>query len=1308
MASSPLHHFKRKLTNLSSANPLLWMTRLKAGLHLDLNEWEMAEGKPLWELINSLLGGKKKIPLCAVFDPADRFSNQFSQKIGRIVKQKKLLFQERGVDELYVAYPFIEGLWPDGSPLRMPFLFIPVRLESIVNQWNIFPEINAAFINPAFLLAYAHHTGAALPESVFEKDLDLEAEDARSYLTAFYHKIKESGLQIHFNQDLFSGRILPFQNLNKDSQWTGFQPGMMKLAPHAVLGLFSQSESMLIPDFRFLEENQVLLEDIFLKAAADPLEIREENLLCPLPSDGSQEACIRRVKSGQSIVIQGPPGTGKSQVITNLMADAMGSGKTVLLVCQKRVALEVVQKRLQDLGLGAYAAMWSDFKKDRDPLYARLARTIENLEDAEAGNQHLDTVILERNYLKICRNIEEITRKLEGWKSALFQKETAGISVRELYEAVKHLGQTEFGPEVLQAYRWEEWQVFKSLFLRYRFDFQSCLQADSVLSKRKNWADFAAGALPFFKNLVSEWNQVCPEISDLFLDSEAFRGDFDKFPFAGIVHLHAERKDFYSGRQPGFMGGFEPFAAKKVSLPDVKERVLIWLKESESLLDWPAGLVLEKSEIQVLGDIFRNNHRLLNLKLPLWLKGRIKPGTRPFLEKLKETGEAKVSPARLVAWLDAAKAWFEAAEALEKYGAFGMDNPEGKSAFSSLSGDTIRNTKVLLNDFLREYPFWQKIQNQAFEWKKYLKPGTFDSLPRFLKTMDQLQAAFLSAESLKEKWNAAFQGPAGDAFLTAMRQPEEFLRELGQKIEAIAQTDRLFLEQGPDFENLVRAIIRENPGEKTAEAWTAFLDAVWTRFWINKIENSFPVLREVHSPAWAEEIHFLQNQIQEKARLTAGILQLRLSENSYKNLEYNRLNNRVSYRELFHQVSKKRMKKPLRALWQSHSEEIKKLIPAWLATPESVSATWDMHTRFDLVIFDESSQCFAEKGLPAAYRGDTLVVVGDSKQLQPNQHFMSRWEDGDEEDAVSGQVSLLDLACQFLPQNTLRGHYRSEYPELIAFSNLHFYQNKLEFLPHARALKNRMPAIRWMQTHGIWKDQQNEAEALAIAESIFDFASSRPGESIGIITFNIRQQMLIEQYAEALSLEKQQPLPPSLFIKNIENVQGDECDHLWFSIAYAPNEAGKIHYQFGSLSQAGGENRLNVAITRARKSICIFCSLQPGQFDPGPQAPAGPALLKQFLNYAREIHQSGMQGLQNFSLPEKNWWQEVQEALKNDTGSTEPELQPGDGALLYKSSSAKDYFGYKPLIFKEKGYKVKFRYARPQVPAKASPPKTAS
>jgi hypothetical protein len=1274
------------------------MTRLKADVHLDLKEWEMAEGKPTWDMLNAIFGGQKKIKLCAVFDPRDAYANQFSQKIGRIFKQKRLLLQERGVDELYLAYPFIEGLWPDGSPLRMPFLFVPISLETSGNQWYISPQLPAAFINPGFLLAYAHHTRSALPETVYEKDLEMEAEDALSYLTALYHKIKESGLEIHFNQELFSGKILPFQHLNKESEWPGFQPGMMKLAPHAVLGLFSQSESMLIPDFEFLEKENVSLEDIFLKTDQGKSEIHERNLLCPLPMDGSQESCIRKIKSGQSIVIQGPPGTGKSQVIANLMADAMGSGKTVLLVCQKRVALEVVQKRLKELDLDAFVAMWSDFKKDRDPLYNKLAKTIENLEDTEADNQHLDTVILERNFLKVCQKLEEITQKLENWKMALFDKSLAGISVRELYEAEKKEVRTNFESKKFLTLKWEEWQWFKSWFLRYRFDFQTSLEENSILAKRKNWADFIEEIPSFFKNQNSDWKKNLLEVSSFFRNPESFNGHFEELPFPQISKLLEGSSVFNNGKKPGLLHDFEAFASKKISLSLYQEKLDALLMECERLSFWPETLWVEKTEIRPLLEIFEKDKRILELEIPHFLKWLFKPKIRPFLKKMRSVGKKDFQPGELVALLEGAEKWFLAFEEFIEIGGVSELLTEAEQKSLPLKADVILMLKVALLESKLYFPGLQIIQDQAFLWKEWLHPDRMKDFDTFQETMKVLEAAYSKSKAIQEKWAEKFTEFNPTAFQASMENSEAFLQDLEQKKEAISQTDRQFLEQGPDFEALVREILAAKSEAKTPEDWTAFLDSSWISFWIKYIENQHPVLRETSKPSWAEEIAFLQNQIEEKYRLTSKILKLRLSENSYKDLEYNRLNNRVSYRELFHQVNKKRMKKPLRSLWQSHADEIKKLIPAWLATPESVSATWDMCTRFDLVIFDESSQCFAEKGLPAAFRGNTLVVVGDSKQLQPNQHFMARWENEEDADAVSDQVSLLDLATQFLPQFTLRGHYRSQFPELIAFSNLHFYQNKLEFLPHAQALRNRKPAIHWISVDGIWKNQQNEAEALSVAEKVFDFAKNQPDESLGIITFNMRQQMLIEQFVDVLSVEKNASPPTSFFIKNIENVQGDECDHIWFSIGYAPNEAGKINYQFGSLSQSGGENRLNVAITRARKSISLFCSMAAHQFEPGEQAPAGPRLLKQFLHYAWETHLSAKTGQGDFTFPEKNWWQEIQESSQENLLHPEPELILGDGPLLYKSHSTKDYFGYKPLIFRSKGFRNRFTYSRPRQP----------
>lgn len=1295
--ASPLHLFKRKLTNLSSANPHLWMPRPRPDFHLDLKDWELAEGKKTFEFLDEIFSGKKKLKLASRFDTRDGFSNLFSQKINRLFKQKKLISEERGVDELNLAYPFIQGLWPDGSPLRMPFLLFPTRLEAGTHNWEIRPETSEAFINPGFLLAYAHHTQTALFTELYDKEIDLEASDTRSFLTAFYHKIQESGLQIHFNQDLFSGEIEAFGPIQKHEHFLNWPAGLLKLAPHAVLGLFSQSDSVLIPDFEYLEKSKTSLEAIFLKSEIGSEAILEKHLLCPLPMDGSQEDCIRKVKSGQSLVIQGPPGTGKSQVITNLMADAIGSGKTVALVCQKKVALEVVFNRLEKLGLSAQVAMWSDYKKDRDSLFQKLAKSIENLEDTEARNQHLDTVILERNFLKICQSIEEITQKLEKWKQALFDKDLAGISIRELYLAEKEQTASHFYSHHFLAFPWENWQWFTSWFLRYRFDFQKSLEKNSFLAKRKNWFVFGNKAPSFFSSLAEDWKQNCQEVEAFLKQKETFQGNFESLPFQEMEAFLQKTEGLELTRLPKFFNDFEAFAKKEISLPDFLKKLEACQLATEKLLNWPKNLWVEKDEIPLLLEIFRENKWSLELKAPHFLKWLLFPKCRPYYKKLRSLGNPEISPVVFSELLSLAQAWFQIYEDLREYGFENPDKDSETIKILRLHLDVILEYQSTIANSLQLFPLLQMIQNQAFDWKKYLKPEVFTSFSTFRKTLETLQNCHLKSFKTKEKWATNFTEWNESAFRLAIEKPGIWTEEISQKMEAILQTDRQFLEQGPEFEALVREIILENPKANTAENWSLFLESAWRISWIKFLENRSPILQETSKPSWKEELHFLQNLIEEKNRITASILKLRLEEKSYKNLEYNRLNNRTSYRELYHQVSKKRQKKPLRNLWQNHEEELKKLLPAWLTTPESMSATWPMDTQFDLVIFDEASQCLAEKGIPAAFRGKTIVVVGDAKQLQPNTHFLARWTDEEATDnAISGQESLLDLACQFLPQQLLRGHYRSLYPELIAFSNQYFYQNKLEFFPHAQALFQRSPSIFWHKVAGLWKNQCNECEAREIAENVFQFSEKFPGESLGIITFNARQQELIEQWVESLSFEKKLAPPVQFFIKNIENVQGDECDHLWFSVAYAPNEQGKMIYQFGSLSQSGGENRLNVAITRARKSIHLFCSFVPAQFEPGENTPSGPVLLKKFLQYAWTIQDQNQENGMDFKWENSNWWQELQKESGQDLEKRPPKIWQNDGALLYQNASLKDYYGYKPLIFKEKGYMVDYRFSRPE------------
>jgi len=231
-------------------------------------------------------------------------------------------------------------------------------------------------------------------------------------------------------------------------------------------------------------------------------------------------------------------------------------------------------------------------------------------------------------------------------------------------------------------------------------------------------------------------------------------------------------------------------------------------------------------------------------------------------------------------------------------------------------------------------------------------------------------------------------------------------------------------------------------------------------------------------------------------------------------------------------------------------------------------------------------------------------------------------------------TSLLDLAINKYPQIELAYHYRSESCQLIDFSNLAFYDNKLQIAPNLCYGQKEQPIER-IKVNGEWVNRHNHQEAVAVVKLLKSlFNNRKQNESIGIVTFNSDQKEYIEdildQEADTSGTFRRQLYQEShryedgenhsLFVKNLENVQGDERDIIIFSIGYARNNKGKIVAQFGSLSLEGGENRLNVAITRARKKIYIVTSIEPEELTQADNSKnAGPRLLKRYLQYARAV-----------------------------------------------------------------------------------------
>jgi superfamily I DNA and/or RNA helicase len=435
----------------------------------------------------------------------------------------------------------------------------------------------------------------------------------------------------------------------------------------------------------------------------------------------------------------------------------------------------------------------------------------------------------------------------------------------------------------------------------------------------------------------------------------------------------------------------------------------------------------------------------------------------------------------------------------------------------------------------------------------------------------------------------------------------------------------------------------------------------------------------------------------------------------YDNLEYNRLNNRVTYRDLYHQVTKKKKIWPLRKLVTDFQHEIFNVMPCWMVSPEAASAIFPMAEVFDLVIFDEASQCFAERGIPAMYRGKQLVVAGDDMQLKPNELYQTRWEEeGDHPDLEVD--SLLDLAKRYLPTVHLQAHYRSQSMELIDFSNRHFYEGRLQLLPDRNVLNLQQPGIEYLQVDGVWEDHTNKKEAEAVVERVVKLLEADPGKEIGVVTFNSPQQNLILDLLEERFAQDGLALPASLFVKNIENVQGDEKDIIIFSVGYAPDKRKKMNMQFGSLNMVGGENRLNVAVTRAREKIILICSIQPEQLKTDDLKNEGPRLLKKYLEYAREVDQRkftpalhpngkqaatwylnqqikawGEQKFPNFTF-EVNRLPLADVHIRNDNGYLGIVLT--DDMHYFSSLSEKDFFAYVPALMAKKNWNYHYVFSR--------------
>ena len=385
---------------------------------------------------------------------------------------------------------------------------------------------------------------------------------------------------------------------------------------------------------------------------------------------------------------------------------------------------------------------------------------------------------------------------------------------------------------------------------------------------------------------------------------------------------------------------------------------------------------------------------------------------------------------------------------------------------------------------------------------------------------------------------------------------------------------------------------------------------------------------------YEQKLHELRHKMAEKRHVTIESFEMELYKHALNLLDTKRIMDIKRALESERKIS-------VKAFINTFQVELLNAVRIWMMTPEVVSAVIPLvYGMFDVVIFDEASQMFVEKGIPAIYRAKRVVIAGDTKQLRPSSLGIGRLEDDDEfyeedvlRDVSMDAKSLLDLARYKYNETILNYHYRSQYEELIAFSNHAFYDGKLIVSPNHTTPSQ--PPIEYVHVKdGVFDKRRNEEEAKQVIKLLRKiFREREEQETIGVITFNSSQRDLIENLIDEELFKKgkyqhlfEQELfrqedgeDKSLFVKNIENVQGDERDIILFSMAYGRDPFGTVHRRFGWLNNEGGQNRLNVAISRAKKKIYFVSSLYPEELKVDDLKSTGPKLLKNYMRYCYYI-----------------------------------------------------------------------------------------
>ena len=1115
------------------------------------------------------------------------------QVLRKLALEAKSSYDENGANSLFLS--LFSVLWIDDTPARKsheaPLMLLPVEIKKEARSDNYSIKVR----DEELILNY----------SLVELMRQCYGTDLRSFI--FNLPEDEYGVAVDSIRDVILERLPP--------GW--------KILKTVCLGNFSFRKFVMWQDLSNNSETLRAESPVYAALASGkfgavsgfnsdevPETIDERipfGMLCqPIQADSSQLDAVAAAASGKSFVLQGPPGTGKSQTITNIIASALESGKKVLFVAAKMAALEVVQERLDRLGLSPYCLELHSNNLTK----SRFLERVDLLAPAPGTAAAAD-------YEMVRKRINEERDGLNAVTRALHSPVAAGMSV---YGAMCRLLRTGQEPEIvmspetlpdidasmiaaadtalrelkiltrgnpLTSYTFFESRLLRNPEGTHGVDSQKFSESAAAVRE-------CSGTLSGLLGYPDE--ALTPErISEILsgIGTALKREDMD-FALLTLPDIPGFVKEAEAGITTalGIRDGMARLGpnAEDVFKLDIREELKIWKLDSERffimrILAHGKSVGRLQRALGVEVKVTSDNYQEL-------MEGALR--VQELRASLKETSDRLAGMSSGFAGLlsrdpDEARGMLDTLKVLTAALGAGLSPDEKTSVKEALSQNAVSQ------DFRNRLEKLVSFETSLADFSASLeKLCSFYSMDRDLLPAD--------AAKLAERASGWVSRP-GDFGIWL-----EVSRRLGSL-------------RASGFKELADALLRNRAPVSAGEGYAMAL------FARSLIEWQFSVSQELsgfNPEIFEDRIARFNDDAAAFRKLSGQLLAEHLAErkNALKNSADETLREEITF---FEKIKKSRGRGcSIRQIFNRIPHLMPLMAPCMLMSPISVAQYLapDRYS-FDLIIFDEASQLPTSEAAGAIGRGRQVIVVGDPKQMPPTDFFDARQT---EESDIADLESVLDDCMTLgMPVRTLSWHYRSRHESLISFSNTMYYDSRLYTFPSPDDMNSR---VRYHYVNGVYDrggKSTNPDESRAVTAYVRDFLKDPANRdtSVGIVTFNTKQQSQIEDDLaamfkenpdlEALAMNAREPL----FIKNLENVQGDERDVIVFSVGFGRDRDGKVSMNFGPLNRDGGERRLNVAVTRARKEMVVFTSLEPEDARITASTSRGVTGLFEFLKYAR-------------------------------------------------------------------------------------------